>query len=260
MVLVLRSLLLILQRYEFSSKSQHTLSDEDNSSGCCWYYKGTNFQANHNACAYWHPLIKLLLILQRYEFSSKSQPINTFSKLFPVVADTTKVRIFKQITTYKIRDIATIRLLLILQRYEFSSKSQRYVPRYSGLKCCCWYYKGTNFQANHNESVAIISTLPVVADTTKVRIFKQITTGGVGGAKPPQVVADTTKVRIFKQITTNGYFETIYRELLLILQRYEFSSKSQLRQATSGHSNVVADTTKVRIFKQITTVTNISVI
>ena len=42
------------------------------------------------------------------------------------------------------------------------------------------------------------------------------------------VVADTTKVRIFKQITTKRYAGTFENLLLLIPQRYEFSSKSQL--------------------------------
>ena len=42
-----------------------------------------------------------------------------------------------------------------------------------------------------------------------------------------EVVADTTKVRIFKQITTNSEEQNQMIELLLIPQRYEFSSKSQ---------------------------------
>ena len=68
-----------------------------------------------------------------------------------VVADTTKVRIFKQITT-------TINIYLLLIG-------------------CCWYHKGTNFQANHNYFAYGREIHIVVADTTKVRIFKQITTG-----------------------------------------------------------------------------------
>ena len=118
----------------------------------------------------------------------------------------------------------------------------------------------------------------VVADTTKVRIFKQITTNGklrwqgVRLLLIPQryefssksqllsviyminsVVADTTKVRIFKQITTKILFSLTIASLLLIPQRYEFSSKSQLKYITTDTWKVVADTTKVRIFKQITT-------
>ena len=224
--------------------------------------------------------------------------------LFSVVADTTKVRIFKQITTVKEHGIIMCMLLLIPQRYEFSSKSQLQETISSSPHCCCWYHKGTNFQANHNKLALTISKLAVVADTTKVRIFKQITTrtadreyqtsccwyhkgtnfqANHNGVKPPcfctLVVADTTKVRIFKQITTTFQADRFGFLLLLIPQRYEFSSKSQRIAALGNvgrrccwyhkgtnfqanhnythhythHEKVVADTTKVRIFKQITT-------
>ena len=172
-----RQLLLILQRYEFSSKSQHTAKRLKDSICCCWYYKGTNFQANHNN-------------------------LPAVDRLLKVVADTTKVRIFKQITTRCHKIWFTYQLLLILQRYEFSSKSQQITSLCRCSYGCCWYYKGTNFQANHN--VNQISLLL------------------------HQVVADTTKVRIFKQITTNLGVYFVVSMLLLILQRYEFSSKSQL--------------------------------
>ena len=171
-----------------------------------------------------------------------------------------------------------IGLLLIPQRYEFSSKSQRARIAERAEQCCCWYHKGTNFQANHNPYKASSSSKLVVADTTKVRIFKQITTnqGNVFddnvlllipqryefSSKSQQrqkwlawcnVVADTTKVRIFKQITTALVSGQYVSTLLLIPQRYEFSSKSQPRHGEPYKYTVVADTTKVRIFKQITT-------
>ena len=92
---------------------------------CCWYHKGTNFQANHNQLSiYCHD--------QR------------------VVADTTKVRIFKQITTTLSDEDNSSVLLLIPQRYEFSSKSQHLIHFLTLVLSCCWYHKGTNFQANHN--------------------------------------------------------------------------------------------------------------
>ena len=169
----------------------------------------------------------MLLILQRYEFSSKSQLYNVCVAWRFVVADTTKVRIFKQITTCTSWCRINWKLLLILQRYEFSSKSQLVSNMEKQQKGCCWYYKGTNFQANHNITQLVqILTL---------------------------VVADTTKVRIFKQITTYGRQKELTRLLLLILQRYEFSSKSQPFSVCVTWRYVVADTTKVRIFKQITT-------
>ena len=67
-----------------------------------------------------------------------------------VVLDTTKVQIFKQITT-------------AINDYTLSSG-------------CFRYHKGTDFQANHNYKWRVIERLQVVLDTTKVQIFKQITT------------------------------------------------------------------------------------
>ena len=221
-------LLLIPQRYEFSSKSQHCWYTYNTDFGCCWYHKGTNFQANHN--------ITML-----------------YCHYLNVVADTTKVRIFKQITTDLFNTISPTLLLLIPQRYEFSSKSQLNYSKPLIAIRCCWYHKGTNFQANHNIGWYFVYFL--------------------------QVVADTTKVRIFKQITTPLFLIPQHKVLLLIPQRYEFSSKSQhifvvikfscsccwYHKGTNfqaNHNNscilfsalfVVADTTKVRIFKQITT-------
>ena len=71
-----------------------------------------------------------------------------------VVLDTTKVLIFKQITTAD---------------FTFSMKF-----------CCFRYHKGTDFQANHNKDVEVDLHLSVVLDTTKVLIFKQITTTSNG--------------------------------------------------------------------------------
>ena len=42
---------------------------------------------------------------------------------------------------------------------------------------CFRYHKGTDFQANHNEWKWFLERCRVVLDTTKVLIFKQITTG-----------------------------------------------------------------------------------
>ena len=93
---------------------------------CCFrYHKGTDFQANHNG--------------------TKKASIYKV-----VVLDTTKVLIFKQITT--------ILCLLIT------------------LQSCFRYHKGTDFQANHNLIASLPLRLEVVLDTTKVLIFKQITT------------------------------------------------------------------------------------
>ena len=143
---------------------------------------------------------------------------------------------------------------------------------------CFRYHKGTDFQANHNMSYLEYLEHCVVLDTTKVQIFKQITTGGSTSAAAqrlfqiPQryrfssksqqhltmirimfVVLDTTKVQIFKQITTKHGMTSISLLLFQIPQRYRFSSKSQLNKQCNKNKSVVLDTTKVQIFKQITT-------
>ena len=118
-------LLLLPQRYIFSSKSQLFVHPLQFLIGCCCYHKGTYFQANHNC----------------FEYGKTTKR---------VVVATTKVHIFKQITTYTYNTDFVSALLLLPQRYIFSSKSQRNYVRCASDKCCCCYHKGTYFQANHN--------------------------------------------------------------------------------------------------------------
>ena len=198
---------------------------------------------------------------------------------FLVVVATTKVGIFKQITTCVRSSPLASSLLLLPQRQEFSSKSQ--LPCALGFLCvsCCCYHKGRNFQANHNNIFQLFSHAIVVVATIKVGIFKQITTAIIFSVKSLTVVVATTKVGIFKQITTDSLVDRGLNVLLLLPQRQEFSSKSQLadlinrgfvscccyhkgRNFQANHNRsfciqyalyVVVATTKVGIFKQITT-------
>ena len=93
--------------------------------GCLRYCKSTIFQANHNAT-------------QRAEL------------LLPVVCDTAKVRFFKQITTQYLNMCIYLMLFAILQKYDFSSKSQHMTYAPTGSFSCLRYCKSTIFQANHN--------------------------------------------------------------------------------------------------------------
>ena len=249
---------------------------------CFRYHKGTDFQANHNTLLLLTLMVfvvldttkvqifkqittKCLLVVlslllfqipQRYRFSSKSQPGHRDSMLSRVVLDTTKVQIFKQITTQWCFFAFRWWLFQIPQRYRFSSKSQPLIYKDKQHISCFRYHKGTDFQANHNYYFMFHSQRYVVLDTTKVQIFKQITTGA-------------NNIKFLQQ-------------LFQIPQRYRFSSKSQQLYVMSyndrccfryhkgtdfqanhnrfrlscSHSYVVLDTTKVQIFKQITTVSN----
>ena len=115
----------ILQKYDFSSKSQLIRTSQFVTERCLWYCKSTIFQANHN-----------------YLTSSKYTSSD--------VCDTAKVRFFKQITTARNTLITGAKMFVILQKYDFSSKSQRLWVLFRALFRCLWYCKSTIFQANHN--------------------------------------------------------------------------------------------------------------
>ena len=297
---------------------------------CLRYCKSTIFQANHNKNTLNSPISLLFAILQKYDFSSKSQRNFIYrivrrsclryckSTIFQanhnlyvcfwefriVVCDTAKVRFFKQITTLISVWSHLSRLFAILQKYDFSSKSQHYAEGSGYTGSCLRYCKSTIFQANHNETNAEFIGWYVVCDTAKVRFFKQITTRQGHCAPrlcclryckstifqanhnlsswvilPSTVVCDTAKVRFFKQITTVKFAGYLPCQLFAILQKYDFSSKSQpysdircwvicclryckstifqanhnARRVSCWNSAVVCDTAKVRFFKQITT-------
>ena len=167
----------ILQKYDFSSKSQPPNVSGSSSFCCLRYCKSTIFQANHNS-----------------RVPSRRHT--------PVVCDTAKVRFFKQITTSLPIISSLFQLFAILQKYDFSSKSQQWSLIEWPRPCCLRYCKSTIFQANHNTRSADCTRISVVCDTAKVRFFKQIT---------------TPEVRIVHEYL-----------LFAILQKYDFSSKSQL--------------------------------
>ena len=141
---------------------------------------------------------------------------------------------------------------MLPQRYKFSSKSQQTQAVGCIVLCCCCYRKGTNFQANHNVLLCRTQFRDVVVATAKVQIFKQITTASDSASlavccccyrkgtnfqanhnftynqpRNLMVVVATAKVQIFKQITTVMLHLTRAHKLLLLPQRYKFSSKSQ---------------------------------
>ena len=269
----------IPQRDRVSSKSQPSANSAPMQGGCFRYHKGTDFQANHNCIKCSNATLKVVLdttkvqifkqittltkqylideklfqIPQRYRFSSKSQHPHQTAFRYTRCFRYHKGTDFQANHNNKLKPLAISLLFQIPQRYRFSSKSQRYVPTYSKLKCCFRYHKGTDFQANHNS---------ISVDTLK-----------------QAVVLDTTKVQIFKQITTLLNLLNYGVTLFQIPQRYRFSSKSQhsgnisfdvkgcfrYHKGTDFQANhnqqlvviidrgVVLDTTKVQIFKQITT-------
>ena len=192
-----------------------------------WYCKSTIFQANHNRI--WNIVIGL-----------------------PDVCDTAKVRFFKQITTLMAKSLARTMMFVILQKYDFSSKSQPLIVSCVNAIRCLWYCKSTIFQANHNthwtfgrhHKMFVIlqkydfSSKSQLMGTVgldiswclwycKSTIFQANHNESTPAYTRRIDVCDTAKVRFFKQITTEINRELRAMMMFVILQKYDFSSKSQ---------------------------------
>ena len=171
------ALLLLPQRYKFSSKSQPAMVTLFAPNGCCCYRKGTNFQANHNCISWPKPANCVVVATAKVQiFKQITTHGRNLQTALSVVVATAKVQIFKQITTFHQYLSGLVQLLLLPQRYKFSSKSQLRDQIKADTPRCCCYRKGTNFQANHNLATVLTPNAFVVVATAKVQIFKQITT------------------------------------------------------------------------------------
>ena len=150
--LIVIELFAILQKYDFSSKSQPLLCLLVALGVVCdtakvRFFKQITTVGYSSPCRY-----VLFAILQKYDFSSKSQLVWILSAISYVVCDTAKVRFFKQITTFADIFFQFSMLFAILQKYDFSSKSQPQFGQILAYNCCLRYCKSTIFQANHNSS------------------------------------------------------------------------------------------------------------
>ena len=191
----------ILQKYDFSSKSQRekryspdtavvcdtakvrffkqittSLSPVRQNSGCLRYCKSTIFQANHNSYANGWERVGLFAILQKYDFSSKSQQFSQYQLQYNSCLRYCKSTIFQANHNLVVILLSMFLLFAILQKYDFSSKSQLNTCVLPSSKGCLRYCKSTIFQANHNQFLYGDVNPIVVCDTAKVRFFKQITT------------------------------------------------------------------------------------
>ena len=122
-------------------------------------------------------------------------------------------------------------LFAILQKYDFSSKSQQHSCAKSSPKGCLRYCKSTIFQANHNQLLQVLFCPYVVCDTAKVRFFKQITTAAKEAYALKRCLR-YCKSTIFQANHNDIGVTFSYISLFAILQKYDFSSKSQHRVST----------------------------
>ena len=124
-ILIAFMLLLICQRYNFESNSQPHPIGTYFIRCCYWYVKDTILKAIHNI------------------------PSTHLSSL-SVVTDMSKIQFWKQFTTDIVNCPIVNMLLLICQRYNFESNSQRWCNLVCFFRGCYWYVKDTILKAIHN--------------------------------------------------------------------------------------------------------------
>ena len=95
---------------------------------------------------------------------------------------------------------------------------------------CIYSNKDKNFKANHNNNPCLFPSCPVVSIVTKIRILKQITTRSCSQASPPSCIY-SNKDKNFKANHNLTGFGKMFDEVVSIV-------------------------TKIRILKQITTITD----
>ena len=122
------------------------------------YCKSTIFQANHNTLKHGCPKAWVVCDTAKVRFFKQITTKLVMLNIRPtVVCDTAKVRFFKQITTQEVAAQSSCRLFAILQKYDFSSKSQHFYHYLLIVLSCLRYCKSTIFQANHNYNLEVLS-------------------------------------------------------------------------------------------------------
>ena len=245
----------ILQKYDFSSKSQLYLGFHHYRAVVCDTAKVRFFKQITTDMLIGMFTGKLFAILQKYDFSSKSQLFFWPFAIFKVVCDTAKVRFFKQITTYSWIWRFRYALFAILQKYDFSSKSQHWCRCCYCRWCCLRYCKSTIFQANHNIYHTTIKLNKLFAILQKYD-FSSKSQPNKANYLRLLVVCDTAKVRFFKQITTNFHCIHFVKCCLRYCKSTIFQANHNMSLRGVYEFFVVCDTAKVRFFKQITTDSN----
>ena len=144
-------LLLICQRYNFESNSQHDVIGCWVDKGCYWYVKDTILKAIHN-------------LIWSCPFSST------------VVTDMSKIQFWKQFTTLLIALIPFSRCYWYVKDTILKAIHNFVNLTWKVDSSCYWYVKDTILKAIHNVRTAFGRSFYVVTDMSKIQFWKQFTT------------------------------------------------------------------------------------
>ena len=148
---IILSVFMMVQRWRISSNSQQAWWIYGSFLWCLWWFKDEEFQAIHNTGDFNLPRLS-------------------------GVYDGSKMKNFKQFTTFLAGNRDVIPVFMMVQRWRISSNSQHNTGEREAAQGCLWWFKDEEFQAIHNVFLLLDILILGVYDGSKMKNFKQFTT------------------------------------------------------------------------------------
>ena len=224
----MRKVFMMVQRWRISSNSQHVRCARRSPWRCLWWFKDEEFQAIHNTWAW---------------TSSASWG----------VYDGSKMKNFKQFTTCSLYPLHISMVFMMVQRWRISSNSQLHQFLQGKWDWCLWWFKDEEFQAIHNYRVKVTCDQWGVYDGSKMKNFKQFTTTRAWLAGSQQVFMMVQRWRISSNSQPRQGRKAGWTWCLWWFKDEEFQAIHNSKQASTGIRIGVYDGSKMKNFKQFTT-------
>ena len=160
---------------------------------------------------------------------------------------------FKQFTTPVLGSTLSFGVFMMVQRWRISSNSQPTRPSNRCFPRCLWWFKDEEFQAIHNWLHCVTSTITGVYDGSKMKNFKQFTTGGCHGGHVDGVFMMVQRWRISSNSQPSSLQYASNIGCLWWFKDEEFQAIHNIKQLQHHTNDGVYDGSKMKNFKQFTT-------
>ena len=135
---------------------------------------------------------------------------------------------------------------MMVQRWRISSNSQPHPPSRPSLYCCLWWFKDEEFQAIHNGLPLCNKTNRAVYDGSKMKNFKQFTTGVLGKLYPAVLFMMVQRWRISSNSQRVISIILSYMRCLWWFKDEEFQAIHNLIPMRFASSSAVYDGSKMK--------------
>ena len=274
-----QKLSMMVQRWRISSNSQLINEQINCHLGCLWWFKDEEFQAIHNVMT---PLetrrlvvydgskmknfkqfttlsnksknvFRLSMMVQRWRISSNSQLTTNVSRVCTSCLWWFKDEEFQAIHNVRASYVMTSKLSMMVQRWRISSNSQLCWHSKPKRTSCLWWFKDEEFQAIHNSESYWMASAEVVYDGSKMKNFKQFTTGLPIVFSVCQLSMMVQRWRISSNSQRGIRHSCQGWCCLWWFKDEEFQAIHNISNRVNVYTIVVYDGSKMKNFKQFTT-------